>query len=139
MYVAEGGEQFRARCAFQKITARAGRERFEDVIRVFVHREHHKLRVGQLRLEAADAFDAADARQVDVHEDHGGFFRQQRGEGVFSVFMHAHAFETVLAANPIIQNSPGRRVVFHNRNCNAHLLEHSANIFEMIVVSFHDA
>jgi hypothetical protein len=52
--------------------------------------------------------------------------------------MHADAFETVRAGNPLRQNAACRRVVFHDGNGNLHGLYFSPGALGKIVVSFHD-
>ena len=90
-----GFEQFGAFGALEEVTVCARGQRAEDIFGIFVNREHDDLKFGNELLQLANAFDAVDAREIDVHQDNlradfGNFFN-----GFFGSAVMAEAFEAI--------------------------------------------
>ena len=115
-----GFEQFLAGGALEHVTARARRQRVEDVFRVLINREHHHLDLRRQLLQLPHAFDSVHAGQIDVHEHHVGFDVGQILERVLGAGMLAHATEAVGAVQHARQRAAQLVIVFNDGNRNGH-------------------
>ena len=115
---AEGGEEFFARCLFEKVSGGSGFEGFEDAVRVFVNGDHDELDFWKLDFETADAFHAVEAGEVDVYEGDVGFVVGDGLEGFLSVAILAHKGEAVRLFDPVGVDGAERQIVFNDGDGN---------------------
>jgi hypothetical protein len=120
MNVLQGRNQFRAGSLLEEITGRTRGERVENMIRIFINRQHHELRGRKQRLQLADTFDTAHAGQIDVHQHHLRLLLRKGGQRRFSIPKLAQAAEARRAAEHRRQNLARRTVIFHNGHRNRH-------------------
>ena len=117
---AEGFEELVAFGVLEHVAGGAGGEGFENVIGVFVDGKHHELGVGKKRLEFADAFDAAEAGEVDVAENNARLEFGNFWEGGFNGAELRDAFEIRGAIDPLGPDLAIGGVVFDDGNGGAH-------------------
>ena len=120
MRVAEGSQQFGGRGALEQIAAGPGGQRIEDVLCVFIDREHDDLELRGGLFEAADAFDTVHAGQVDVHEDHLRLAGRDVRQGVLGVGVLAEATEALGPVDQTAQRVAHLVVVFDNAHGDRH-------------------
>lgn len=92
-----GFEQLGAFGALEEIAVSACLEGAKDIVGIFINCEHDDLKFGNELFQLANALDAVDAREIDVHEDDfrtdfGNFFNR-----IFGCAVMAEAFEAVSA------------------------------------------
>ena len=92
-HVPNGIHELAGRRWLEQVAAGTGGERVEYDLRVLPHREHDDLRRMIAGGEAADAFDAVHARQVDVHDDDFGTEFRKMLQGFLRACKLADAFE----------------------------------------------
>lgn len=95
MNFANGFQQFGALGALEKVAVGAGGEGAEDIIGVFVDGEHDDLESRDKLFQLAHAFDAVDAREIDVHENNFRPDFRNVLDGIFGVAVMTEAFEAV--------------------------------------------
>jgi hypothetical protein len=110
--VAQGLEQFFATRLFKKISGCPGGEGFENMIYIFVNGKHDELRSGQLRLESADAFNAANPREVDVRKYDVRLFANENIHRRFGSFKLADTSKTLRVIEPFSENISRWGIVF---------------------------
>ena len=108
----EGGEELFAGGVFEKVSGGAGFEGFEDAVGVFVDRDHNELDLRQFVFEAANAFDAVEAREVDVGEDDVGFVDGDSFVCFLSVVILADEGEAIGLFDPPGVDGSQRDVIF---------------------------
>jgi hypothetical protein len=77
-------DEFGGRHVFKKVTAGAASQGVENEVAFLVSGEHEDLDFREAFFEAGNTFDAAHSREVDVHEDHIGFFGGDVAERLFA-------------------------------------------------------
>jgi hypothetical protein len=90
--LADGGNEFFRRAAFQEVTAGAGTEGFKDTVGVFINGDHDDLGRRKELFEPGGAFDAGNVRELDVHEDNIGLLAGDLLEGFLGGGAKAYAF-----------------------------------------------
>ena len=70
IHIGDGLEDFVLRRTFEQIAARPGNERLENLVAIFIRREHQDQHIRNERLEFPHAFDAVHLGKIDVHEKH---------------------------------------------------------------------
>ena len=79
MNMLQRSEQIRARSPFQQIAGCTCGQRVENIIDVFISREHHKLSLLKHWLQLADALGRADTRKVEIDQHHRWFLPGKSG------------------------------------------------------------
>jgi hypothetical protein len=69
MNFVNGFEQFGGFRALEKVSVRAGSQGAEDIFGIFINCEHDDLEFGNELFQLANALDAIDAGEIDVHKD----------------------------------------------------------------------
>ena len=118
---AKGFEELAAFGVFKHVAGGAGGESFEDVVGILINGEHDEQGVGELGFEASDAFDAAEAGEVDVAQNDArlefGNFRKGRFNGAEL----GNAFEVGRTIDPLHPNLAIGSVVFDHHHGDAHV------------------
>src|SRR5436190_5555696 len=110
----DGLDEFGWRHIFEEVTARATSQCIEDQIALFVGGEHEDLKLGKPGFETGDAFDAAHAWEIDVHEHDIRDFRRNRAESRFGVGVSADATEVGGAAKQLGKAFASAATVFND-------------------------
>lgn len=116
----DGFEEFGASRTFEEVACRAGGKRGEDVVGVFVDREHQKLGAGHRGLELAHGLDAIHFREVDIDEHDVGRFGGESLDGGSAAVVLADEFEVGGAGDKFRQYAAGGVVVFNDGNPDFH-------------------
>jgi hypothetical protein len=121
MHLFDRMEQFARRHVLEQITVRAGAERFKDQIPFLVGRQHQHLGLGHLFLQAGDAFDAAHAGKVDVHEHDVGRLLGHLLQRLFAIGINPHAAQARGALQKFGQTFARAAAVFDDGDTDRHL------------------
>jgi hypothetical protein len=110
------GNQGLAGCVLEQVATGACGKSVEDVRGILIHRQHHKLRVREQRLERTHTLHAVSPREIDINERDMRLEPGELGDGAFAIWKFAHAREAVGVAQPLHEYLPDRYVVFHHDN-----------------------
>ena len=112
MNFANGFEQFGAFRALEEVAVCACGQGTEDIFCIFINCEHDDLKFGNELFQLADAFDAVDAREIDVHKDNFGTDPGNLLDGFFGGAVVAEALEAISAVQDAGERVSQLLVVF---------------------------
>ena len=119
--VADCVQEFGPRGALEHVTRGAGRQSVEDVLCVFVDRQHKHLNLRLGLFELAHAFDTVHTGKIDIHQHHVGCVLRECFQRCFRVGVTADAAESLGAVDDAGQGRSDLFAVFDDRNFDIHV------------------
>jgi hypothetical protein len=107
-----------ARSLLEEVAGGSGFKCFEDTIGIFINGDHDKLDLGELLLEAADAFHSIESGEIDVGEDDVGFVLWNSFESFLTIVVKTDEIESVGFLDPVRIDCTKGKVIFNNRDGN---------------------
>ncbi len=120
MDITNSREQLGGRSLLQQITRRAGSQGIKNVLGVLIHREHDELSRRQKRFEPANAFHAAEAGQIDIHQNDVRAGLREFLHGSFRGGVLGEAAKARRVVDEFCEAGTNASIVFNNGNGDAH-------------------
>ena len=120
MHLLDRFQKFGTFRSLEKVSVGAGSQGAKNVVGVFVDREHDDLELGDQLFQLADAFDAVDAGQIDVHQNNLGTNFGQFLDGFFGGAVVTKALEAISAIQHAGERVAQLFVVFDDGDGDGH-------------------